>query len=219
MRSARSPSRCESEATGRGWPASGPPSRSGGRDGRGHVWPRGGLPSTSRLCGRTMKQGRSRDPSWGTAFGRRFGASINSRLLPRRPQLRISRLRSSFTLVGRVPVFFLDYLQAFDLLEGEAHYAALLALVLEVQRFIVVVDEHLGEDSLVVIESLSPLWDSLALYLALLLTAHLPRYLTHLLARLTHLYTSPFFPSNMLPKSSSIYPRGDSKLYSPECVE
>src|SRR5215208_2800439 len=95
MRSARSPSRCESEATGRGWPASGPLSRSGGRDGQDGVWPRGGLPSTSRLCGRTMKQGRSRDPSWGTAFGRRFGASINSRLLPRRPQLRISRLRSS----------------------------------------------------------------------------------------------------------------------------
>src|SRR5215207_90165 len=93
MRISRSPSRCESEATGRGSPASGPPSRSGGRDGRGDVWPRGGWPSTSRLSGRTMKPGRSRDPSWGTAFGRRFGASINSRLLPRSPQLRISRLR------------------------------------------------------------------------------------------------------------------------------
>src|SRR5829696_9160408 len=40
-----------------------------------------------------MKPRRSRDPLWGTAFGRRFGASIRFRLLPRRPQLRISRLR------------------------------------------------------------------------------------------------------------------------------
>src|SRR5215204_4339391 len=93
MRISRSPSRCESEATGRGSPASGPPSRSGGRDGRGDVWPRGGWPSTSRLSGRTMKPGRSRDPSWGTAFGRRFGASIRFRLLPGSSQLRISRLR------------------------------------------------------------------------------------------------------------------------------
>src|SRR5215203_3383287 len=52
-------------------------------------------------------------------------------------------------------LFFLHDLQALDHLEGEAHYAAVLALVLEVDGFIVVVDESLGEDSLVVIETLS----------------------------------------------------------------
>src|SRR5215213_2063705 len=56
------------------------------------------------------------------------------------------------------------------------------------------------------------LWDSLALYLALLLTAQFPRHLTHLLARLTHFYTSPFSPSNMLPKRSSMYPTGASMV-------
>src|SRR5215212_6023662 len=40
-----------------------------------------------------MKRGRSRGP-WGTTFGRRFGASIEFRLLPRLPQLHISRLRT-----------------------------------------------------------------------------------------------------------------------------
>src|SRR5919107_4090671 len=39
-----------------------------------------------------MRPRRSRDPSWGTAFGRGFCASINSRLLPCCSQLRISRL-------------------------------------------------------------------------------------------------------------------------------
>src|SRR5215203_2911307 len=119
MRISRSPSRCESEATGRGSPASGPPSRSGGRDGRGDVWPRGGWPSTSRLSGRTMKPGRSRDPLWGTAFGRRFGASINSRLLPRSPQLRISRLRVHLRGEG---ILLRGYLQGGGiLLRGHLH--------------------------------------------------------------------------------------------------
>jgi AraC-like DNA-binding protein len=40
-----------------------------------------------------MRPGRSRDPLWGTTFGRRFGTGIRSRLLPRRSQLLISRLR------------------------------------------------------------------------------------------------------------------------------
>src|SRR5215218_7908777 len=39
-----------------------------------------------------MRRGRSRDPC-GTTFGRRFSASIEFRLLPRLPQLRIRRLR------------------------------------------------------------------------------------------------------------------------------
>jgi hypothetical protein len=39
-----------------------------------------------------MRPGRSRDPC-GTTFGRRFGTSIEFRLLPRSPQLLINRLR------------------------------------------------------------------------------------------------------------------------------
>src|SRR5215208_5260586 len=63
------------------------------------------------------------------------------------------------------------HLQALDHLEGEAHHAALLALVLDVDGLIVVVDEDLGEHPTVVVEPLRPLWDSFALYLALLRTA------------------------------------------------
>jgi hypothetical protein len=47
-----------------------------------------------------------------------------------------------FSLLLRVcGFFFLDYLQALDHLEGEAYYAAVLALVLEVDRLLVVVEE------------------------------------------------------------------------------
>jgi hypothetical protein len=46
-----------------------------------------------RLPIRTMRRGRSRGPC-STTFGRRFGASIRSRLLPYGPQLRIIRLRT-----------------------------------------------------------------------------------------------------------------------------
>ena len=42
-------------------------------------------------------------------------------------------------------MFILDDLQAFDLLEGEAHYAAVLALVLEVDGLVVMVDEDLAQ--------------------------------------------------------------------------
>src|SRR5688572_4475009 len=41
-----------------------------------------------------MRPRRSRDPSWGTTFGRRFGTSIRVRLLLRLPELLISRLRA-----------------------------------------------------------------------------------------------------------------------------
>jgi hypothetical protein len=50
--------------------------------------------------------------------------------------------------------FFLDYLQAFDLLEGEAHYAAVLASVLEVDGLIVVADEDLRRNPAAVVEPL-----------------------------------------------------------------
>src|SRR5215217_2623220 len=69
-------------------------------------------------------------------------------------------------------LFFLDYLQAFDHLEGEAHDAAVLALVLEVDRLLVVVDEHLRHKPAAVVEPLRPLGDILVLYLLGLL-AHL----------------------------------------------
>ena len=54
-----------------------------------------GARATSRPRARTMRPRRSRDPCRGTAFGRRFGTSISSRLLLCGPQLLISRLRSS----------------------------------------------------------------------------------------------------------------------------
>src|SRR5215208_2259472 len=49
-----------------------------------------------------MRRGRSRDPC-GTTFGRRFSASIEFRLLPRLPQLLISRLRARGGLEQGVP--------------------------------------------------------------------------------------------------------------------
>src|SRR5215208_2457558 len=80
-------------------------------------------------------------------------------------------------------LFFLHYLQTFDLLEGEAHDAAVLALVLEVDRLIVVVDHDLRGHPAAVVEPLRPLWDVFVLYLLGLL-AH-PRFL---LASLVFLY-------------------------------
>src|SRR5215218_11477723 len=73
-------------------------------------------------------------------------------------------------------LFFFHYPQALDHLEGEAHYAALLALVLDVDGLVVVVDEYLGEDPFVVVEPLGPLRDGLVLYIACLL-GHRQRFL------------------------------------------
>src|SRR5687768_1737591 len=56
-------------------------------------------------------------------------------------------------------LFVLDDLQALDHLEGEAHYAALLALVLEVDGLVIVVDEDLLDEPAVVVEALRPLRD------------------------------------------------------------
>src|SRR5215211_4224276 len=61
-------------------------------------------------------------------------------------------------------LFFLDYLQAFDLLEGEAHDAAVLALVLEVDCLVVVIDEDLRRNPAAVVEPLRPLRDIFVLY-------------------------------------------------------
>src|SRR5215213_1177110 len=71
-------------------------------------------------------------------------------------------------------LFFLDYLQAFDLLESEAHNAAVLSLVLKVDCLLVVVDEHLRRHPAAVVEPLCPLWDVFVHYLLGLL-AH-PRF-------------------------------------------
>src|SRR5215217_4312503 len=79
-------------------------------------------------------------------------------------------------LLGVCGLLFFDYLQALDHLEGEAYYAALPALVLEVDRLVVVVDEHLTHEPAVVVEPLCPLGDTLVLYLARLLSHH-PRLL------------------------------------------
>src|SRR5215218_10112219 len=89
---------------------------------------------------------------------------------------------SSLLRLGVCGLFFLNYLQALDHVKGEAHYAAILAPVLDVDGLIVMVDENLRHNPAVVIEPLSPLWDSFALYLALLLPGRSPRHLTHLLA-------------------------------------
>src|SRR5215213_6808375 len=61
-------------------------------------------------------------------------------------------------------LFFLHYLQAFDLLEGIAHYAAVLALVLKVDCLVVVVDEDLRGNPAAVVEPLCPLGDVFVLY-------------------------------------------------------
>src|ERR687890_2688822 len=66
-------------------------------------------------------------------------------------------------------LLFLHDLKPLDHLEGEAHYATLLTLVLNVDGLVVVVDEYLVEDPLVVVEALGPLRDGLVLYIARLL--------------------------------------------------
>src|SRR5215208_7718390 len=70
-------------------------------------------------------------------------------------------------------LFFLDYLQAFDLLEGEAHDAAVFPLVLEVDCLVVVVDHDLRRHPAAVVEPLCPLGDVFVLY-PLGLLAHPP---------------------------------------------
>src|SRR5215218_4101124 len=62
-------------------------------------------------------------------------------------------------------LFFLYSLQTFDLLEGEAHDAAVLALVLEVDGFVVVVDHDLRGHPAAEVESLCPLRDIFVHYL------------------------------------------------------
>ena len=65
--------------------------------------------------------------------------------------------------------FVFDFLQALELLEGEAHHAVILAQVLEVNGLLVGLDEHLVEHPAIVVETLSPLGHGLVPYLARLL--------------------------------------------------
>src|SRR5215207_3281510 len=99
-------------------------------------------------------------------------------------------------------LFFLYYLQSFDLLEGEAHYAAVLALVLEVDGLLVVVDEDLRRHPAAVVEPLRPLGDVFVDYLLSLL-AH-PRF-AHPRLLLSSLVFS-------LPRRGPIYSTGGSRL-------
>lgn len=69
-------------------------------------------------------------------------------------------------------LFVFHYLQAFDHFEREAHHASFLALMLEIDGIIVVVDEHLGEEAASVVEPLGPLRDGIVLNPACLV-AHL----------------------------------------------
>ena len=102
-------------------------------------------------------------------------------------------------------LFLLDYLQAFDLLEGEAHYAAVLALVLKVDGLVVVVDEDLRRHPAAVVEPLCPLRDVFVLYpLGLLAYSRL------LLPSLVFLYPEEAL---YIPQRQFLRP------YSPECVE
>src|SRR5215217_2127873 len=86
-------------------------------------------------------------------------------------------------------LFFLYSLQTFDLLEGEAHYAAVLALVLKVDCLLVVVDEDLRRHPAAVVEPLCPLRDVFVLYL---------------LGLLAHPF-APCLASDSLPRRGSIY--------------
>src|SRR5215211_5782426 len=86
-----------------------------------------------------------------------------------------SEVGLSLLLLRACRLFFLHYLQALDHLECKAHYAALLALVLEVDGLVIIVDEDLLHKSAAVVQSLRPIWDGLVLHPAGLL-AH-PRLL------------------------------------------
>src|SRR5215218_602497 len=86
-------------------------------------------------------------------------------------------------------LFFLYYLQAFDLIEGEAHDAAVLALVLEVDGLVVVVDEDLRGHPAAVVEPLGPLRDV---------------FVHYLLGLLAHPF-APSLASVSLPRRGSIY--------------
>src|ERR671912_2267956 len=120
----------------------------------------------------------------------------------------MTRTRALLRRVRGFLLFILDYLQAFDLLEGVAHDAAVLALVLEVDGLVVMVDEDLRRNPAAVVEPLCPLGDVFVLHYLLGLLAH-PRF-AHprlLLASLVFLYPK---------EAPCILQRGAQAPYAPE---
>src|SRR5215203_2376462 len=95
-------------------------------------------------------------------------------------------------LLRRVCGFlFFYYLQAFDLLEGEAHDAAVFPLVLEVDGLVVVVDHDLRRHPAAVVEPLCPLGDVFVLYpLGLLAHPFAPSLTTVSLPRRGSIYST-----------------------------
>ena len=65
--------------------------------------------------------------------------------------------------------FFYYLVEGFEHLKRQPHYAAVLAPALDVESFIVVVDEYLGDEPLIVVKPLGPLRDGLIVYLTRLL--------------------------------------------------
>src|SRR5215208_2293930 len=109
-----------------------------------------------------------------TGLSHRVGAPQAPRLRPfalAHPK-HLKPLLASWVVLARIVllrgvcglVFFLHSLQAFDLLEGEAHDAAVLALVLEVDGLLVVVDHDLRRNPAAIVEPLCPLGDVFVLY-------------------------------------------------------
>src|SRR5215208_1583970 len=148
-----------------------------------------------------MSRADTRPRARRTGFYRGVGAPIAPRLrpfaLPHPKDLK--PLLASWVVLARLVLLrgvcggllFFHYLQAFDLLEGEAHYAAVLALVLKVDRLLVVVDHDLRRNPAAVVEPLCPLRDVFVLY-PLGLLAH-PRLLLSLLVFL-YPEEAPYIP-------------------------
>jgi hypothetical protein len=101
-------------------------------------------------------------------------------------------IRRVFVLLLFLLFFFYYLTQGLKHLESEAHYAAVLAPTLEVESFIIVVGEHFGEESLVVVKTLRPSWDGLVIYLMCLLThlAYAPPLIC-LMCALCRLFQTP----------------------------
>src|SRR5215211_5129306 len=112
---------------------------------------------SARAC--RKRQGRQQRSSSGVGSGTCDATTLGPNFVEQSfSELRPDRVLRSWTraLLSRVFAFsfLFDYLQTLDHLEGEAHYAAVLALVLEVDGFVVVVDEDLRHKPVAVVEPL-----------------------------------------------------------------
>src|SRR5215212_2523945 len=149
--------------------------------------------------GHTTESTFATPPVLGAPASIRVGVTQPTRLRPfalAHPK-HLKPLLASLVVLARIVLlrrvcgllFFLYSLQTFDLLEGEAHDAAVLALVLEVDCLLVVVDEDLRRHPAAVVEPLRPLRDVFVLYL---------------LGLLAHPF-APCLASVSLPRRGSIY--------------